>query len=986
MRIPGAGLAIATAWLAALPGGAAAAAAATTADWPDLPVRSATLPNGLQVLVLERHASPTVAFYLHYRVGTVDERPGTYGLSHMLEHLLFKGSTRLGTRNYAQEAPIIKEIDSTGAELDRERARGEAADPERVASLEKRMAELLERERRHIVKDELTDILQRAGADPVNASTWPDATNYFAVLPAGSAEVWLAAWGEQMSRPVLREFYTERDVVMEERRLRIEDDPDGLLLEELTTATFLAHPYRNSDWMSQLRRLSRADAERHFETYYGAGNALLTVVGNVRFDEVMRLVGRHFSTLPRRPPPPEVVLEEPPQSGERRVRVEFDARPGLGMAFHIPGRAHADEPALALMTAVLSGHGTSTTLESGALEILTAERGSRLRRRLVEERGVAQEIAMWGYPGDRYARSLVILATPREPHGLRELEEGITRELQALADETVPAVELERARRNLRARCLRQLESNSGAAWLLGFSHGVTGDWQSLERTMQDLQRVTPEDVQRVARTYLKERKRTVAWREPPPGTPDGGGSKETSAGGAGARMRRAVASPLPVPVRPAPPSFELQQPRRATLPNGVVVFLLPDRALPTFSAGALLRTGSAADPPARGGLAEVTIESIRAGGAGALDGEAFDNALLDLAARIDCDAGPDLISCQVWSPASSAAPALERLADLLKRPALAGPAVRTARERRVEEARREEDDPETVAQREFVRRLFAGQPYGNWPSPESVGAISRREVVEFHKRHFRPANLVLYAAGDFETGAMLERLGALFGDWIGSPGPQPEAPAPAAAPAAAGLTLVPRQLEQSHLMLGHAGPRWDDPDLPALDVLGRLLSYYRYYLDVRDNRGLAYTAYGAFVPRRLGGMFLGYAGTRVEATPETLKLMRRHLEEVAAGRFSDEEARGSSQSESAAFVHRFETAADTVRQFASAEARGRPPGWLSDYGRRLASLTPADLRRAARAHLRPQDLLMVVVGDPGKIGDLAAPASAPPQDGASPP
>jgi predicted Zn-dependent peptidase len=269
---------------------------------------------------------------------------------------------------------------------------------------------------------------------------------------------------------------------------------------------------------------------------------VLTVVGDVRFDELMRLVRKHFSKLPRRPPPPEVVLAEPPQSGERRSIVEFEARPGLGMSFHIPGRSHADEPALALMTAVLSGHGTSTTLESGALTAPVAERGSRLHRRLVQERDLAQEIALWGYPGDRYARALVILATPRAPHDLRELEEGITAELRAMADQAVPAAELERARRNLRARCLRQLESNFGAAWLLGFTHGVTGDWGSLERTMQDLQRVIPEDVRRVARAYLQDRNRTVIWRVPPPEAPGEDGSKADAADGAGARLPRAAA------------------------------------------------------------------------------------------------------------------------------------------------------------------------------------------------------------------------------------------------------------------------------------------------------------------------------------------------------------------------------------------------------------------------------------------------------------
>lgn len=509
---------------------AVSASAPAPSEWPSLPVREATLDNGLQVLVVERRTSPTIAFYLHYRVGTVDERGGTLGLSHMLEHLLFKGTRRLGTRDWAREKPILEEIDRVGETLDRERARPGGPRAREEARLEERLAELLERERRHIVKDELIDILQRAGAEPIDASTWPDATNYYSVIPSGRAEVWLAATGEQMADPVLREFYPERDVVMEERRLRVEDDPEGRLVEALAALAFAVHPYRNSDWMSELERLTRADALRHFETYYGASNAVLAVVGDVQADALLRLARRHLSRLPRRPPPPDVRVVEPPQAGERRAVVEFEARPQLAMAFHVPELGHADDPPLALLSAVLGGHGTATAFESGAYESTAAARWSRLYRRLVEERATAQSVSVGGYPGDRYPRALVILAEPREPHDLAELEKEVLAEIGALAREPVPGRELERARRNLRALYLAQLESNLGTAWLLGFAHGVAGDWRALERYVADLDRVTPEDVRRVARAYLHKRNRSVVWRVPPRAR--GEGERGGAAGG----------------------------------------------------------------------------------------------------------------------------------------------------------------------------------------------------------------------------------------------------------------------------------------------------------------------------------------------------------------------------------------------------------------------------------------------------------------------
>ncbi len=450
-----------------------------------------------------------------------------------------------------------------------------------------------------------------------------------------------------------------------------------------------------------------------------------------------------------------------------------------------------------------------------------------------------------------------------------------------------------------------------------------------------------------------------------------------------------ALAAPLPAPLPERPLRFEVPRPRRAALANGIVVLLLEERSLPTVSAGVLVRAGSADDPPGLGGLADVTVETMRSGGAGERGPAAFEMALASLAATLECEAEVDSTRCVMWSPAAGAPQALEQLADLLRRPRFDSSALRTARERRAEAARREDDDPEEVAEREFTRRLFAGQPYGNWPDARSVEGIRAGDVRDFHARHFRPSRLLLYAAGDFDAESMLRALGGVFGDWQEPAGEKPQAAGGAAAApgtsaaaggagaapgAETGLRVVARPLEQTHLMLGHRGPRWDDPDLPAIEVLNQLLTYYRYYVDLRDTRGLAYTAYAAFSTRRLGGALTAYAGTRAESARETLGVMRRHLEEVAAGRFTEAEFRGARDAVAASFVHRFATAADTVEEFARAELRGRSPEWLAGYGQAVAGLTRGDLKKVAGRLLHPSELLMVVVGDPARFGDLEAP------------
>jgi zinc protease len=460
------------------------------------------------------------------------------------------------------------------------------------------------------------------------------------------------------------------------------------------------------------------------------------------------------------------------------------------------------------------------------------------------------------------------------------------------------------------------------------------------------------------------------------------------------------MASPLPSKVDVKPLHFEPARPERIALPGGPVIFLLQDRRVPAVSLTALFRAGSAEDPPDQAGLAELTAEAVRSGGAAGMVPAALEEALADLAVRIEQGTTRDLTRFDLWALASQAPRAVELLADLLQAPSFEARALRTARERRIEEARREEEEPHLVATREFNRALFGGHPYGCWADEESLSRIGRREVRGFHREHYRRSRLILAVSGDFERDPLLALLRRRFAEWP-EPAGAPAAGATSAASAAraegegaaAGATqavgagtsagpgggapapprIIERDLSQASMIIGHRGPRWDDPDLPALEVLAHILGYYRYYLEIRDNRGLAYVAEAGFSPGILAGALAGYAGTRAEQAGETLELMRRQLEEVAEGKFTDEEARGARESVTSGLVHRFGTAAETVREHALAEARGLPPGWLEAYGRRLAALTPEDLRRAARRHIRPAELQVVVVGPPGSAAAAVA-------------
>jgi predicted Zn-dependent peptidase len=300
-----------------------------------------------------------------------------------------------------------------------------------------------------------------------------------------------------MANPVLREFYKERGVVMEERRLRTDDSPNGLLFETFTSAAFRAHPYGvpTIGWESDIVSLTPAITEAFFKTYYGPGRATIGIVGDINPKEVIALIESTFGKIPAAPPPPQVVTTEPPQRGERRVEVEFDAEPSLAIGFHKPGLGHPDDYVFDVID-----------------EILTDGLTSRLYTKLVRDSRLAASInSDANYPGVRAPNLFVLHATPLAPHTTAEVETAILAELERLKTEPVNARELEKIVNNLDADMVRALRSNSGLASQLALYQTVAGDWRYVLRSRDKIAAVTPADIQRVATQYFTKSNRTVA-------------------------------------------------------------------------------------------------------------------------------------------------------------------------------------------------------------------------------------------------------------------------------------------------------------------------------------------------------------------------------------------------------------------------------------------------------------------------------------------
>lgn len=464
------------------------------------------LDNGMTVLLVERHETPVVSINLTFGVGGINEQVGQTGLAHLYEHMAFKGTRTVGTKDYEQERAVLEELFRVGTELDVMQTRSSVELPgpssaeqpseKQAQRLQQRLDDLQEKAGEYVVGNEMALLYQRHGAVGLNASTGKDITRYVINLPANRLPLWAALESDRMAHPVLREFYKERGVVMEERRLRTDDSPTGLLYETFASAAFQAHPYGvpTIGWASDIQSLTPAAAQEFFRTYYGPNNATVAIVGDINPPDVMRLIEQTFGKIPAAPPTPPIVTREPPQRGERRVEVEFDAEPALAIGFHKPGIGHPDDFVFDVIDSVLS-EGTT----------------SRLYTTLVKEKRLAVSVVSdTNFPGVQAPNLFVIAATPRAPHTTAEVEAAILEELERLKTEPVSAKELEKVINNLDADLVRSLRSNSGLASQLSFYHTVAGSWRYIVEARDRIAAVTPADVQRVAAQYLTRANRTV--------------------------------------------------------------------------------------------------------------------------------------------------------------------------------------------------------------------------------------------------------------------------------------------------------------------------------------------------------------------------------------------------------------------------------------------------------------------------------------------
>ena len=458
-----------------------------------LPVVEYELANGMRWLVLPRAGASTVSFIVQFGVGGVNEVRGQTGMAHLLEHLLFKGTETLGTRDATAERALFVRMDALQDSILALERRG---DTTAVPLLRERIDSLETEARAHVLPNEFERVLSTNGARGLNATTDSEATTYFVELPANRAQLWFLLESDRMANPLFREFYAERDIVAEERRLRVETNPGGLLFEAHMAAAFTTHPYGQPvvGYMADIERLRRPDVEEYFRRYYGPSNAVVTVVGDIDADQILAWADEYFGDLPASEIPGPVLSREPAQSAERRVEVAFDAEPRVRIGWPVVETTHPDAPALSVLSWLLTGGRTS-----------------RLHRRLVIQDRVATAINSSIGPGIRFPGIFTIAATPRFPNTSEDVEAAVYAELDSLRRTLPSEREIQRIRNQLEASEVRRLTSNLGLALQLAASTSAFGDWRATFGFTDRLAAVEPEDVRRVAQQFFTRERRTVA-------------------------------------------------------------------------------------------------------------------------------------------------------------------------------------------------------------------------------------------------------------------------------------------------------------------------------------------------------------------------------------------------------------------------------------------------------------------------------------------
>lgn len=458
-----------------------------------------TLDNGLRVLLVKREGAPVFSAYIRIRVGNIEEPQGFSGLAHFFEHMAFKGTPTIGVRDYEAEKKLLKEIHLVGTKIVEGQKKGE--DPEKLKSLIQRMEDLEVEHQKLVIKNEFVRIYQRNGGTEINATTSNDYTSYFVSLPSTKIELWAFMESDRLLNPVLREFYKEKDVVTEERRMRYDTSPEGKLYEAYLLKAFDDSPYRvNVIGIPEEIQAYTAEVARSFyEKYYIPSRMVVAVVGNFNVTKAEHAIRHYFGRLQKKEDIAENFPSEDLEKGfPREQKLTGKDEPRFYMGFHRPAYPHPDDEVFDVMES-----------------LLCEGRTSQLFSLLVNEKKMVSRISCYSsLPGSRLDGLFSFYATPIKPYTNKEIVSEILAQIELLKNKPVTEKELEKIKNRIDADIIWDLKANMGLARMITYFQSLTGDWRYIYELRERVGKITSQDVQRVARKYFVPGRRVVVYLE----------------------------------------------------------------------------------------------------------------------------------------------------------------------------------------------------------------------------------------------------------------------------------------------------------------------------------------------------------------------------------------------------------------------------------------------------------------------------------------
>jgi predicted Zn-dependent peptidase len=461
------------------------------------------LPNGLTVVLCRRPEAPVFAFNLFVDAGSAQDPKGETGIAHMMEHMAFKGTPNIGTKDWPKEKVALAKVEVAYAAYEREKLKRVNRNDKLMMQLEESWKKAVADANQYVIPNQFGQIVEREGGAGMNAETAEDETQYFYSMPINRLQLWAYLESDRLMHPVMREFYKERDVVIEERRMRTDSSPIGRLVEQFQGTAFTGSPYHRPTigYQSDLDNFSATDAQNFYHRYYVPSNMVLAVVGDIDPKTALPIIDKYLGRIPSGPKPEEYATKDAPQNSERQILLHDPSQPFYLEGYHRPSYLDPDD-----------------AVYDAISDILSNGRTSRLYRSLVRDKKIAAEAAGFsGFPGTKYPHLFAFYAVPMPGHTPDEMRTAIHEEIDKLKTTYVTDEELAMMKTRAKAALIRSLDSNSGLASMLSIEQARYGDWRELFREVDRIEKVTKEDIKRVANKTFTDNNRTVGILETAP-------------------------------------------------------------------------------------------------------------------------------------------------------------------------------------------------------------------------------------------------------------------------------------------------------------------------------------------------------------------------------------------------------------------------------------------------------------------------------------